>query len=232
MNLVYLIRHGENPANITKEFSYRKVDYPLTPKGVLQAQQTADYFRDRDIDAVYSSPLKRARQTAEIIGETVGLPVTVLEQFREINVGSLEDQPPTRENWAIHDAVLREWRAGHHSVAFPDGEDFITLLGRVHTGLAEALRGRSGQRVVIVGHGGIFTAATAALCADSVGEVIGRPSHNCSITTIQIEGEADAWRGTLVEWASCAHLSGEAAQLVAATPAGVLPDTARDDAQR
>jgi broad specificity phosphatase PhoE len=232
VNLVYLIRHGENPANITKEFSYRKVDYPLTPKGVLQARQTADYFRDRDIDAIYSSPLKRGRQTAEIISEAVGLPVTLLEQFREINVGSLEDQPPTRENWAIHDAVLREWRAGRHSVAFPDGENFTTLLGRAYAGLAEALRGRSGQRVVIVGHGGIFTAATAALCTDSAREVIGRPSHNCSITTIQIEREADVWQGTLVEWASCAHLSGEAAELVSATPAGVLPDAVHDDTQR
>lgn len=232
MNLVYFVRHGENPANITKEFSYRKVDYPLTPKGVLQAQQTASYFRARGVDAIYSSPLKRARQTAEIIGEAVGLPVTLLEQFREINVGSLEDQPPTRENWAIHDAVLRQWRAGHLSAAFPDGEDFTTLLGRVHAGLAEALRGRSDQRVVIVGHGGIFTAATAALCADSLREVIGRPSHNCSITSIQIEGDADAWKGELVEWASCAHLSGEAAELVSATPAGVLPDAVHGDAQR
>jgi broad specificity phosphatase PhoE len=232
VNLVYLVRHGENPANITKEFSYRKVDYPLTPKGVLQAQQTAVYFRARDVDAIYSSPLKRARQTAEIIGEAVGLPVTLLEQFREINVGSLEDQPPTRENWAIHDAVLRQWRAGHHSATFPDGEDFNALLGRAYAGLAAALRGRTGQRVVIVGHGGIFTAATAALCADSVREVISRPSHNCSITTLEIEGEADAWRGTLLEWASYAHLSGEAAEMVSATPTGVLPDAVREDAQR
>ena len=37
MNRVYLVRHGENLAHLTKEFSYRKVDYPLTPKGVMQA---------------------------------------------------------------------------------------------------------------------------------------------------------------------------------------------------
>ena len=41
MTHLYLIRHGENLANLTKEFSYLKVDYPLTPKGRLQAEQTA-----------------------------------------------------------------------------------------------------------------------------------------------------------------------------------------------
>jgi broad specificity phosphatase PhoE len=65
MNRLYLVRHGENRANLTKEFSSRLVDYPLTAKGVLQAQQTADYFQQRagagGIDAVYSSPLKRSR---------------------------------------------------------------------------------------------------------------------------------------------------------------------------
>jgi broad specificity phosphatase PhoE len=44
MTTLYLVRHGENLANITKEFSYRAVDYPLTPKGILQAEQTAEYF--------------------------------------------------------------------------------------------------------------------------------------------------------------------------------------------
>ncbi|MCB0198167.1 MAG: histidine phosphatase family protein, partial [Anaerolineae bacterium] len=65
----YLVRHGENPANITKEFSYRDVDYSLTPKGVLQAQQTAAHFRNVPVDAVVASPLKRTRETAAIIAD-------------------------------------------------------------------------------------------------------------------------------------------------------------------
>ena len=59
-NTIYLVRHGENLANITKEFSHRLVDYSLTPKGIIQAEQTAAYFRDFHIDEIYSSPLKRA----------------------------------------------------------------------------------------------------------------------------------------------------------------------------
>src|SRR6478672_925857 len=97
---VYIVRHGENPANINREFSYRLVDYSLTPKGVRQAEDTARFFRDKQIDAIYSSPLKRAVETAEIIAAPLGLPVALIEEFREINVGTLEEQPPTDENWA------------------------------------------------------------------------------------------------------------------------------------
>jgi len=59
-NRLYLVRHGENLANLTKEFSYRQVDYSLTPKRVLQAQQTAACFTDKNIHEIYASPLKRA----------------------------------------------------------------------------------------------------------------------------------------------------------------------------
>lgn len=103
MNYLYWVRHGENPANIAKQFSCRLVDYPLTPKGVLQAQQTADYFRDKAIHEVYASPLKRAVQTAEIIAAPLELAVHTVEHFREVNVGTLESQPPTAEVWTFHD---------------------------------------------------------------------------------------------------------------------------------
>lgn len=94
MTTLYLVRHGENVANLTKEFSHRAVDYSLTDKGRAQAAQTADFFRGHAIDAVYSSPLRRARETAEAIAAVVGKPVTVVEDFREINVGVLEGQAP------------------------------------------------------------------------------------------------------------------------------------------
>ncbi len=56
---------------------------------------TIAYFKDKHIHKVYASPLKRARETAGIIAKEFDLPVTVLEQFREINVGLLERLPPT-----------------------------------------------------------------------------------------------------------------------------------------
>jgi probable phosphoglycerate mutase len=153
VNTIYLVRHGENPANLTREFSYRRVDYSLTEKGVLQARQTAEYLRGLGVDALYASPLRRAAQTATILGADLGLPVTEVEELREMNVGRLEDVPPTDESWALHDAVVDEWRAGRHDVTFPGGEDYHTLLARMRAALRQALVGREDQRIVLVGHG-------------------------------------------------------------------------------
>src|SRR5262245_13098712 len=117
-NILYLVRHGENLANITKEFSYKLVDYPLTPKGVLQAEQTAAFFQQSiPLDAAYVSPLKRASQTGEIIARAQGLPVTVLEELREINVGNMELLPPTEENWREHDRIIGQWFKGQPALS-------------------------------------------------------------------------------------------------------------------
>jgi broad specificity phosphatase PhoE len=207
VNIVYLVRHGENPANLTREFSHRRVDYALTPRGVEQARRTAHFFRDRRVDAIYTSPLRRARETAEIIAAPHGLPVWVIEGFREINVGELEVRPPTDANWALHDAVQAAWRAGRHEEAFPGGENYIALLARMRAGLDEALRGRDGQRIVIVGHGGIVTATIADLCAGMrADDAFAAPTPNCAITTVEVERRDGRLVGRLVEWASCAHL--------------------------
>src|SRR5438105_194796 len=150
-NTLYLVRHGENPANLKREFSYRKVDYPLTERGVQQAEQTAAYFAalpdGRPIDVIFSSPLKRALQTAEIIGAATGHTVSVIEEFREINCGDYDGAPPTQAMWDHHDQILARWRDGDHDVRFPGGEDYHTLLARVRVGLAQVVAGRAGQRI-------------------------------------------------------------------------------------
>ena len=220
MNRIYLVRHGENTANLTKEFSHRRVDYSLTPKGILQAQQTGEFFRDKRIDAIYTSPLKRSAETAAIIGAALGLRPIVVEDFREVNVGLLETLPPSLENWAEHDRIVRSWFDGQPDLAFPEGEDHHTLVRRMRAGLAIALGDADERSVVIVGHGGIFTFTLTDLCRDvDLRALIRAPSHNCSITEIEMRRVDGRLEGTLKSWASYAHLSGEAAAFVAGHPA-------------
>lgn len=214
-NTIYLVRHGENRANITKEFSYKLVDYSLTPKGALQAEQTAEFFKTLPLDAVYSSPLKRAYETAESIARSQGLPVTVLEEFRELNVGDLELRPPTEANWREHDQVIGEWMKGNLEARFPGGENFLEIIERARRGLLEVTRGRNGQRIVVAAHGGILTAIVRNLCVEAEGQRSGASMANCAVTELElVSSEHDLLGGTLRCWASAAHLSGEAANLV------------------
>lgn len=215
MNTIYLVRHGENKANLTKEFSYKKVDYPLTPKGVIQAQQTAAYFKDKDIDAIYASPLKRAYETAQIIAQPIGLEPIIKEEFREVNVGSLEGQPPTKELWTLHNNVIQDWFKGHLESAFPDGENFLMVVARMRAGLEQVVREQPHKNVVIVAHGGIFSASIKDICPDfDVSLFRKQEYHNCAITLFELDTVDDKIVGTLKHWASHSHMRDEAAELV------------------
>jgi broad specificity phosphatase PhoE len=219
LNTIYLIRHGENKANLTKEFSYKKVDYPLTPKGVLQARQTAEYFKDKHIDEIYTSPLKRARETAEIIAEALGLKVVMMEQFREVNVGELEDCPPDAATWAVHNRILGGWLNGHPEVPFPGGENYFQLLARMREGMRQVVSGRSGKHILVVAHGGIISATLRDLCQNVNLEALGRQeNHNCSITEIELAHADGRLQGALKAWAMHSHLYGRAAELVSGSP--------------
>ncbi len=215
MNTIYLVRHGENPANLNNEFSYKLVDYSLTPKGRLQAQQTAAYFREKNIHAIYASPLKRTRETAEIIAETLGLTVTIVEEFREVNVGALERQPPSIEHWELHDRIVAEWFFGRREVTFPEGENYLMLLQRIRTGFSQILQNKSGKNMIVVGHAGIFTIPLRDICVNvDVEEITQRSPRNCSITELDLAMDEGKPVGRLKSWAYTGHLSGEAAQFV------------------
>jgi broad specificity phosphatase PhoE len=215
---VYLLRHAENLANLTKEFSCRKVDYPLTAKGVLQAQQTAQYFLDKQIEAIYASPLRRAQQTAEIIAAQLHFPVTVMENFREVDVGDLENGPPSAEKWEYHNALIMDWMNGHPERRFPGGEDYFDLWGRMRDGLQTILRQWDKGNLLIVGHGGIFSFTLLEYCPVDRHWLFRQDNPNCSISEILLEEDNGKLQGQLVSWADASHLSGEAARLVSPLP--------------
>lgn len=219
MNRIFLVRHGENRANLTKEFSFKLVDYPLTEKGRLQASQTAAFFQDKPIRAIFSSPLKRASETAEIIAAGLNLPVNILEQFREVNVGILERKPPTAEVWEEHNQVISAWFEGHPERRFPGGENYYELQKRMQTGLAQVMDGLSDHNLIIVGHGGIFTFTIPHICPQVRPEDMRYiENHNCSITEIVIGWQNGKLQGKLIRYADTSHLSGKAAELVSGVP--------------
>lgn len=227
MNTIYLVRHGENPANLTLEFASRNIDYSLNDKGREQAQQTAEYLADMGIHEIYASPLKRARETAQIIAARLALPVTVMEEFREIEVGDLEGQPVSDALWLQHDDIFFRWLKGEPEAAFPNGDSYHTLWGRMRSGLEQITRGKDNQKIVVVGHGGIFTATMPNLCpAADMRAILMQPNGNCSVSEVRLETQNGDVRGELLSWAYCGHLSGRAAELVLGFPkrGNLFPD--------
>jgi broad specificity phosphatase PhoE len=219
VNRLLLVRHGENPANLTKEFSHRKVDYSLTHKGLLQARQTAEHLARLALDGVWSSPLKRAAETAAEAARPHARPVQILEDLREMDVGTLEGMESLERAWALYAEVMRAWLGGDPGHRFPGGESRTELNGRFRRALETITKDQSDKTFLVVGHGGIFFHGVAELCGiEDQKAFFGKESYNCSISTVDSIVEAGAQRFVLVDWASIAHLSGEAAQMVESVP--------------
>lgn len=160
-------RHGQNLANLTHTFSHRVFDGDLTDLGRRQAQDLAERLAAPGGDPVgrlVCSPLRRARQTADIVGLRLGLPVVMeLDELREVNVGDLDGRSDARA-WEIYAAVLAAWRAGDIRARFPGGENCDELCARLRRALTAVARGAVGEgRSLLVAHGASLRAALPGL---------------------------------------------------------------------
>jgi broad specificity phosphatase PhoE len=169
------------------------------------------------ISAVYASPLRRAIETAEIIAEPHQLPVTPMENFREVDVGLLEGHPASAADWALNREIAEDWLRGNRSRSFPGGENQLQLSRRLRLGLERILERWDGGSVVVVSHGGILAMTLGDFCPGV--DITRLPEiHNCSITEIALERRDGRLHGDLLSWADHRHLTGAASDLVSGMP--------------
>ena len=223
MVIVLWLRHGESYVNLTKEFSCKLVDKPLTPKGQDQAQQTALFLKKEGITKIYCSPLKRALETAQIVGEILHLNVQILEEFREVNVGVLERSPPTAEAWDRYFMVPDAWKVGNYERRFEGGENFLELRDRMLKGfstIANANANLDGNgKILVVGHGGNFMYVLASLCKNISSDYISdKHMPNCAITTLDLTMTDTGITSNLIKFADTSHIHGAAARFTPGVP--------------
>lgn len=219
MNRVYFVRHGEGEDNVARQFSYKQVDRPLTERGRLQATQTAEYLANIPIDGIFCSPMKRTLETAQTIARRLGKELTILEDFREVNIGDLDGQDFDDQTWAIYHDITHAWYTGNASVAYPCGEDYVSLWERMERGLKQVIGDHSNCNFVIVGHGGIFTATLKEYCPGlEIGWLQNIEYYNCAVTVLELDLVSGRLQGRIMEWASYAHMSEEALTRASAIP--------------
>lgn len=218
MNKLIFIRHGENVANITKEFSYKIVDYSLTDKGRMQAKQTAEKLKETQIDELWSSPLKRAQETASYIADIKNMNIKILEGLREVNVGSLELKKPDEESWNVYLGVYDKWKSGDLDHKFPDGESYNEMRQRFKEALIEIFKDKNDKTIVVVGHGGIFSTTIWTFLEGDAKKPFKVENNNCSISEFQIEIKNDDVICNMIKFGDFSHLSGVAAEIVSGYP--------------
>ncbi len=154
---VYFVRHGESEANLLREFSNTGLKHPLTEKGRRQAHALADWLRTAHVARIYTSPLLRAQQTAQILAQELGVPLEVTDALCEYSTGVLEGRSDA-QGWAIYDQVDAAWRRGEWEQRIEGGESLLDMRARFEPLIRHILREYAEQPVslVLVGHGGLY----------------------------------------------------------------------------
>jgi broad specificity phosphatase PhoE len=213
--LQYLIRHGESVSNAAGRVQGQE-DVELSATGRDQAEAVAAWTRALlgaddapPVDELWSSPLRRARETAEAIAAATGLPLRIEDDLRELHAGIFQGHLWADLEERFPDAVAK-WRSGDADFAIPGGESRAQLAARGRAVL-ELLAARPARGMIVVAHGGILTAALGSLVGKAhplLAAAAERPFTklpalaNCSITRVR-------WPGPeLVSFNDTAHLAG------------------------
>ena len=189
---VYLIRHGETTANAAKTFA-GITDVELTEKGIDQAKVAADKLKDVKFNAIYSSDLKRAKDTANAIAEKQGLSVQINERFREMNFGIWEGMRFS-DIKASAPELLQMWFDDFEHFVVPQGESVKEMFERVTEAYKQIILDfgmDSDTQIAIVAHGGVIQALLSFLCFNNVSGYWKFRIENCGINKIEyVMGES------------------------------------------
>lgn len=149
---LYLIRHGQSAGNAEGRFGGHGPT-PLSELGKQQAEKTAKVLAKEGINAIYTSDLLRAVQTAEPLAKLLNLPIHKTAAFRERNVGVLQgltfDESKERYPRDYYALINRNI---HHVIT--EGESYRHLLRRITTELRNILRNHQRERIAIFSHTG------------------------------------------------------------------------------
>ncbi len=148
---IVLVRHGATDWNVEGRCQ-GTTDLELNGVGIRQAQETAASLREETIHAIYSSDLKRAQQTARLIGDPHHLSVAIEPAVRELDHGELEGLTfsEIKDRYPV---FIQGWRTAPAAIQIPGGEKLIDVAERAWEGLNRiALRHESGETVILVSH--------------------------------------------------------------------------------
>lgn len=136
----YIFRHGETDYNAVKRWQGCGIDSDLNANGIAQAHALAQKLKDLQIEIIYSSCLKRAVQTTEIVADCLGVSFCQIPELREANLGQTEGLLKSEVAEAFP-KIFAEWYAPENNldVRFPDGESKREIQQRMYSVLERLL---------------------------------------------------------------------------------------------
>lgn len=184
---LYLIRHGQTDSNVRHLLDTAHPGAPLDELGLAQAEALAVRLADTDLDAVYSSHLTRAVQTATPLASRRGLQVQQLPGLREIPAGVEE----LNEDWTAYMDVLDRWRTDPLA-SLDGGEDANTFVARFDEAIAQIAAAH--ESAAVVSHGAALRVWTP-FRASNITTGTGASRRLANTEMIVLEGSpTEGWR--------------------------------------
>jgi broad specificity phosphatase PhoE len=150
-------RHGESTANTLHVFSNQQADHPLTEKGRDQARELALHLEGEYFTRIFSSPIPRAIETAEIVCRHLRRSYQISDALREFNAGILEGKSD-ENSWAEFSRLWEAWfKDGQFETRIEGGENLIEIRSRLRGFIeTQSIRSSALDHVLCFSHGGVL----------------------------------------------------------------------------
>jgi probable phosphoglycerate mutase len=148
---IIFLRHGQAKNNTERILAGRTEGIPLTEVGIEQVKHTAELLEHMNISTIYSSPIQRAKHTAEIVGQHNSIDVTIDDRLIELDMGKFTGMPYD-EIINSHGNVFMKFYNGELEIAHNGVETFFDVKKRVLSIVDHVIKNHSDENVVLVTH--------------------------------------------------------------------------------
>jgi broad specificity phosphatase PhoE len=183
---IILARHGETDWNVAEVFRGR-IDVELNETGVKQAGLLGKYLSEVKVDAVYSSPLKRALKTAEVVAGYQAIEVNIVRGLIDFDYGEWQGLSH-QEVKDRYEELYVEWLSRPEQVRMPDGESLEGVRKRTMAVIGDIIENRYEGRVVLVSHRVVNKMLICALLGLSNSHFWNVRLDTCGISSFNYEG--------------------------------------------
>ena len=204
MTKVYLIRHGKTQWNLESRYQGANGDSPLLKDSYREIELLASSLQRIPFEHAYTSPLKRARVTAQALLNHLNpeIPLTIESRLKEFNLGKMEGMhfEDVAAKWP---EVLKNFR--HHPDKYDEslveGESFLEVIARFRAAIEEYCRQYPNGNILVISHGAALNAAINALIGTPLAHLKDRGGLSNTSTTILITNdgrhfELEKWNDT------------------------------------
>ena len=201
---IILVRHGESIGNALG-MSLGHTNLGLSEVGHRQARITAEHLKNEKIDAVYSSDLLRAHDTAVPHAELRGLTVIDSEGLREVNIGEWEGKLVSDLKRDHYEDFVIKWQQGFGTFTFPGGDNVMASATRFYNEVLRIARAHQGECVLIAAHAAViraFWCMTCNIAPENMAQAYPYPT-NASYSTLYFDGE----KFTPIEYSFDKHMT-------------------------